>query len=257
MPDPIHTQSGSTGKHWPEAGWMILARWLAFGPDPFGQNLTQSARIKSDPGRFCTVLSGTSVEEWNWVWKWETGSRPVASCQKLGLMIPAHQLASRPDVFGQTPITPSRSDPGQFCTVWSMPALEKQSWNRCGIYNLGRFWLHAGHDSHNWLAETKMLPDWIRHVYWDSWCLGGVWFGVRLLLMDVCWCFRFPPQWRCWSLGRSCGAGVHPKPSNSATSRGLPCLYASPFGLWVAQWITSVSSPATVFVSSPVSYLYQ
>ena len=44
MPDPIRIRSGSAGKHWPEAGRMILAHRLASGPDPFGQNLTQSAK---------------------------------------------------------------------------------------------------------------------------------------------------------------------------------------------------------------------
>ena len=81
MPVPIRIRSGSTRKHWPEAGLMILAHRLASGPDPFGQNLTQSARTKSDPCWLCTVLSGTSVEERNRVWKWKTGSGPVASCQ--------------------------------------------------------------------------------------------------------------------------------------------------------------------------------
>ena len=42
MPDLIRIQSGSDGKHWPEAGRMILAHQLASGPDPFGQNLTVS-----------------------------------------------------------------------------------------------------------------------------------------------------------------------------------------------------------------------
>ena len=42
MPDPIRIRSGSGGKHWPEAGRMILAHRLASGPDPFGQNLTQN-----------------------------------------------------------------------------------------------------------------------------------------------------------------------------------------------------------------------
>ena len=65
MPDLIRIRSGSAGKHWPEAGRMIVAHWLTSGPDPFGQNLTQSARIKSDPGWFCTILPGTSVEERN------------------------------------------------------------------------------------------------------------------------------------------------------------------------------------------------
>ena len=58
MPDPIRIRAGSAGKHWPEAGRMILAQWLSSGPDPFGQNLAQSARTKSDPGWFCTILSG-------------------------------------------------------------------------------------------------------------------------------------------------------------------------------------------------------
>ena len=75
----IRIRPGSAGKHWPEVGRMIIAHRLASGPDPSGQNMTQSARTKSDPGWFCTILSGTSVEERNRVWKWETGSGPVAS----------------------------------------------------------------------------------------------------------------------------------------------------------------------------------
>ena len=125
-------RSGSAGKHWPEAGRMIFAHRLASGPDPFGQNLTQSTRTKSDPGWFCTILSGTSVEERNLVSKSGTGSGPVASCQKPGQMILAHQLASGPDAFDQTLTRPSRSDPGRFCTIWSTPSLEKRSWNGCG-----------------------------------------------------------------------------------------------------------------------------
>ena len=50
MPDPIRIRAGSAGNHWPEAGRMILVHWLASGPDPFGQNLAQSARTKSGPG---------------------------------------------------------------------------------------------------------------------------------------------------------------------------------------------------------------
>ena len=132
MLDLICIRSGSAGEHWPEAGRMFLAHRLASGPDPFGQNVTQSARIKSDPGWFCTILSRTSVEERDQVWKLETGSGLVASCQTLGPMIPAHRLASGPDVFGQTLTRPSRSDPGRFCTIWSMSSLEKWSWNGCG-----------------------------------------------------------------------------------------------------------------------------
>ena len=47
-------------------------------------------------------------------------------------MIPTHQFASRPDAFGQTLTRPSRSDPGRFCVIWSMPSSEKRSWNGCG-----------------------------------------------------------------------------------------------------------------------------
>ena len=118
MPDLIRIWSGSGGKHWPEAGRVILAlHTLASGPDPFVQNLTQSARTKPDPGWFCTVLSGSSVDERNRVQKSETGNSPVALCQKPGQMVPAHQLASRLDAFGQTLTMLSRSDPGRFCTV--------------------------------------------------------------------------------------------------------------------------------------------
>ena len=122
IPDPIRIWSRSAGKHWPEAGWMILAHWLTSGPDPFGQNLTQSARTKLDLGWVCTILSGMSVEEQNQILKWETGSGLVAFCQKPGQMIPVHQLASRPDAYGQTLTRPSRSDPGfaQYdpCLLW-------------------------------------------------------------------------------------------------------------------------------------------
>ena len=53
------------------------------------------------------------------------GSRPVASCQKPGRRFLHTGLAFRPDEFGQTLTRPSRSDPGRFCTVWSIPSLEK------------------------------------------------------------------------------------------------------------------------------------
>ena len=156
MPDPFRIRSGSARKHWPGAGRMILAHQLTSRPDPFGQNLTQSARTKSDLGWFCTVLFGMSVEERNRVLKWETGSGPVASCQ----MIPAHRLASRPNRFGQTLTRPSRSDPGRFCTIIMIHAffeffliiteLKQMREVGSGIYCPARFWLHAGRNAHNW-----------------------------------------------------------------------------------------------------------
>ena len=42
--------------------------------------LTQSARTKLDPGWFCIILSRTSLEEWNQVWKSETRSGLAAFC---------------------------------------------------------------------------------------------------------------------------------------------------------------------------------
>ena len=88
MPDLICILSGSGGKYWPEAGW-ILPHQLASEPDPLGQNSTQSAKTKSDPGWFCTILSGSCVDEQNRVQKLKTGSGPVTPCQKLGLVISA------------------------------------------------------------------------------------------------------------------------------------------------------------------------
>ena len=71
MPDPICIWSGLAGKRWPEAGQMTHAPRLASSrPDPSGQNLTQSARTKSDLGWFCTIISWTSVEERNQVGNW-------------------------------------------------------------------------------------------------------------------------------------------------------------------------------------------
>ena len=84
----------------------------------------------------------------------ETGSGPVASCRKPGPMIPVHRLASGPEVFGQTLTRPSRSDPDLFCAVWSMPSLENgtetDAGSRIRHIRPGRFWLHAGHNGHNW-----------------------------------------------------------------------------------------------------------
>ena len=54
--DPIRVRSGSAGKHLPEAGRMIFLYCPASGLDPFGPNLTQSVRTKSDPAWFCTIF---------------------------------------------------------------------------------------------------------------------------------------------------------------------------------------------------------
>ena len=153
MPDSIRLRSGSAGKHWPEAGRMVLAHRLASGPDPFGQNLTQSARTKSDPGWFCTVLSGTSVEQRNRVSNWETGSGSVASCQEPGQMIPAHRLASR--CVWPNPDQAIQMGPGSVLHKMIHPFFGKTGLKRMrevgpGMYYPARFWLHDGRNGRNW-----------------------------------------------------------------------------------------------------------
>ena len=58
MLDPIRIRSGSAGQHWPEADRMILSHWLASGPDPFGQILTQSAELNRIRAGFAQCYPG-------------------------------------------------------------------------------------------------------------------------------------------------------------------------------------------------------
>ena len=98
-----------TGSVWPKPGTV-------------SQNSSGSGLVLYNnyyPGRLWK--NGTESENG------ETGSGPVASCQKPGQVIPAHRLAFRPEEFSQTVVRPSRSDQGRFCAVWRMPSLEK--WN--------------------------------------------------------------------------------------------------------------------------------
>ena len=155
--DPIRIRPGLAGKHWPEAGRMILAHRHASGPDPFGQNVTQSARTKSDPGWFCTILSGTSVEERKQFWKLETGAGRFRSVRNRAQrflhtsLLPDQMCLAKP-----WPCRPSRPDLGRLCTIWYMAFLEKVTetdarsriWQN--LYDQGRFWLHAGRNGHNW-----------------------------------------------------------------------------------------------------------
>ena len=71
--DPIR----SAQKHWPDDSCMPSC----FLTGSVLANLSQSAGTKLDLGWFCTICSRLSVEECNWVWKWETGGRPVVFCQ--------------------------------------------------------------------------------------------------------------------------------------------------------------------------------
>ena len=119
MPDPIQISLEALTKSGLDDSCTLACFWTkSVWPKP-------DDRTKSDLGWFCTIWPRTSMEACNRIWKSETGSGLGASCQKPGSMISAHQLATRPDAFGQTLTRPSRSNPGQFCKVWSMPLLEK------------------------------------------------------------------------------------------------------------------------------------
>ena len=150
---------GSIGQK--RAGWFLH---IGFLPDQI--HLAQSARSKLDPGWFCTILSGR-------LWKNRTESKSgklvagwFKSCQKLDPLIPAHQLAFRPDEFSQILARPSRLDPGRFCTVdpylWKN-GTEKDAVSR--IWNIRSGPILAAHWPY--LAVTKMLPDRIEHMYWE------------------------------------------------------------------------------------------
>ena len=73
----IRISSEALARSMPDSSWYLV-RCLASGPDLFSGK-PDTARTKLDPGWFCTVWSGLSVEECNRVWKWkcETGNRPI------------------------------------------------------------------------------------------------------------------------------------------------------------------------------------
>ena len=99
---------------------------FASGLDPFGPNWHSQPKLYQ-------IRAGLHNMIWD-VWKnaTESESGKLIAGQLHPAIIPSHQLASRPDVFDQTLTRPSRSDPGQFCTIWSILSLEKQDWIRCG-----------------------------------------------------------------------------------------------------------------------------
>ena len=150
MPNPICIWSGSTWKRWPEVGLMIVALWPRL--DPFGQNLTQSARTKSDPGWFFTVWSGPSGEECNWVLKWETSSGPIVFCYNQ-----AWWPCTSACFWTKTGVWPKpdqaihiRSESVMHSVIQAFfggTELNQMQEVRSSIYNLAQVWLCAGH---NW-----------------------------------------------------------------------------------------------------------
>ena len=124
MPGLICIWSGLAWKHWPEAGLMILAHWLAPWSCPFGQNLTQSARTKWDPGWFYIIWSRPSDPESR---KLVVGWLHSARTRSSDFCTPAFFWTRG---VSQNPTRTSRSGLGCFCTVWSGPSFEE--WKQIG-----------------------------------------------------------------------------------------------------------------------------
>ena len=147
MPDPICSRSGSAGKYWPEAGRMILAHWLASGPEPFGQNVTKSARTKADPGWFLRSII------WDVCGRTEP-SLKVGNWQRPGCFLPetGPDDSCTPACFQTRCVWP---DPDQAIQIGSGSVLRDMIHAFFGKTVLqrmrsGRFWLNAGRNGHNW-----------------------------------------------------------------------------------------------------------
>ena len=92
--------------------------------------LTQSARIKWDPGWFCTILSRLSVKEFNRVWKWETGSGPIASCQNRTRCVwPKPDLAIRVGFTQYDPCLLWKNGCGKSGPVYTIMAITGRNQN--------------------------------------------------------------------------------------------------------------------------------
>ena len=138
------------------------------GPDPLGQNLTHSARTKSDPSWFCTITSGPPVEERNGV------CVKVRNWQRDGCVLPETgpvDDSCRPACFWTRCVWPKPDQAIQIGSGWVLHNMVQAFFGKTeesrmreggsGMCHPARFWMHR-------LAVTKTLPDRIRHVYWVS-----------------------------------------------------------------------------------------
>ena len=64
-----------------ELGPENFAYWLAARPDAFGPNLTRPSGL--DPGRFCTIWCGPSLEEWSRI-RWRKLDPAYTICPDSG-----------------------------------------------------------------------------------------------------------------------------------------------------------------------------
>ena len=158
MPDPICI---GLARSEPDNSCTLACFWTGSiwpKPDTISQNYTGSKLVLHN------II-------WNVCGRMEP-SLKVGNWQQAGCILPETRPddSCTPACFQTRCIWPSRSDPSQFCTIWSMPSLEKQSWNGCrktdpayilsGLI-MAACWLQ--------LAITKMLLDRIWHVYWAAW----------------------------------------------------------------------------------------
>ena len=87
---------------------------------------------RSDPGQFCTIWTMPSFEKGT---ELDVGSRvcpmQIRSVSVLHNM--NHVFFGKKELnwVWEVRSSPSRSDPGQFCTIWTMCSLEKQNWIGC------------------------------------------------------------------------------------------------------------------------------
>ena len=169
MPDPIRIGSQTLARSWPDdsAQWvLILVRRITHNNN---NNNNDDDDDDDDDYYYCTparfrtgsvwpkphiisqnaigsglVLHGTvrAVSGRTDFTESETGSGPVAFCQKPGPMIPAHRFASGQDTFAQNLTGPSRSGPDRFSTIWSGPSLEKR--NQIGYGMLDPAYIRSG-----------------------------------------------------------------------------------------------------------------
>ena len=148
MPDPIRIRSGSSRKHWP-------CHWLASGPDPFGQNLTQSASTKPDPGWFYTVWYPGRL----WVNGTESESRKLVAGRMRHAKNQARWFLHTSLLLDQMRLAkpwPGHSDQirvgfAQYDhAFFGKTELKRMREVGFGIYYPARFWLRAGRNGSNW-----------------------------------------------------------------------------------------------------------
>ena len=116
MPDPIGIRSGLCGKHWPEAG-----RFLHTGLLPDRIRLAKTWHNRPEPNRI-RVGFAQDYPGRLWMNGTESKSRKLVARRM-------HHARNQSRWFLHTSLV---LDQMRLGTMWSMPSLEKRSWNGCG-----------------------------------------------------------------------------------------------------------------------------